>query len=647
MANTNTRQTNRKPVTLKIKFKSGTLDEFIERYAVDISQGGIFIRTKDPLPVGTTLKFAFLLKDATPLIAGEGTVVWNRAHDPARTGISPGMGVRFDKLSSDSQGTLDEVLARKSGSSTNPNSESNAAMPLPNDDFDDDDDDPAGDFVDSPTRVAPAGLVESLRATDFEDDDKTPLPKPMPFHGDDSDFDESAFSESTRVVGVDELLASAGNPDALATPAPPLTPEPPLTSETERANTEVADDYEDPFGDLNEDSDSSTTPSLDLHSDFESSTPAVPLQAPKEPEPATEETAVEKESDTPTPARAAPASEEAKSKAPASVPSIAAKEAPSDDGGGSSMGWIAVAAVILLIGGVGGFWFLNKDKKKEAKGTNEKPQPQQVTTLGADAAPKTTQPVVSLDAAVPSKTQSVTINVVPEGANVAVEGTSLAMPSPATFDLEEGKSFTLTINHSEFAPQSVEIVVDGSEIPTVELAPKPKLLRLTSVPPGASVILNGIRIKDKTPVEITLDPKQLRRPRMRLQMRLTKYKPLMESFSMIEKEWEAGGDSLVKEFEFALVAIPVRQPRTPRIVPPTNNDPTKDDPTKDDPTKDDPTKDPIKDTTPKENPTADDPDTTSPDENKPPATKPDKDETKAPKDNTPPAGGEPTPDWMQ
>ena len=46
MADTNTRQGKRTPVTLKIKFKSETLEQFIERYAVDVSQGGIFIRTK-------------------------------------------------------------------------------------------------------------------------------------------------------------------------------------------------------------------------------------------------------------------------------------------------------------------------------------------------------------------------------------------------------------------------------------------------------------------------------------------------------------------------------------------------------------------------------------------------------------------------
>src|SRR3954465_16089266 len=101
----NNRREMRQPVTLKIKFKSASLDQFIERYSVDVSKGGIFIRTKEPLAVGTQMKFEFQLRDASPLIAGEGTVVWTRENDPSRPAIAPGMGVRFDRLADGSQGT--------------------------------------------------------------------------------------------------------------------------------------------------------------------------------------------------------------------------------------------------------------------------------------------------------------------------------------------------------------------------------------------------------------------------------------------------------------------------------------------------------------------------------------------------------------
>src|SRR5262245_45876648 len=113
MSELHTRKEKRTPVTLKIKFKSENLDQFIERYSVDVSRGGIFIRTKDPLAVGTQLKFEFQLQDASPLIAGEGTVVWIREYDPSRSGVAPGMGVRFDRRSPQSQPVLEKILTEK------------------------------------------------------------------------------------------------------------------------------------------------------------------------------------------------------------------------------------------------------------------------------------------------------------------------------------------------------------------------------------------------------------------------------------------------------------------------------------------------------------------------------------------------------
>jgi len=98
---------------LRIKFRSASLDEFIARYAVDVSRGGIFIRTREPLSVGSRLKLDFQLLDAAPLLDGEGTVVWIRKPDPARPEVAPGMGVRFDRLSPQSDERLAEILAAK------------------------------------------------------------------------------------------------------------------------------------------------------------------------------------------------------------------------------------------------------------------------------------------------------------------------------------------------------------------------------------------------------------------------------------------------------------------------------------------------------------------------------------------------------
>jgi molecular chaperone DnaK len=100
-------------LTLRIKFKSPTLDEFINRYGVDVSPGGIFIRTRQPVEVGTSLQFDFALADGSSLLAGLGTVAWVRENDPSRANNVPGMGLRFDKLTPDSQHVHQTILAEK------------------------------------------------------------------------------------------------------------------------------------------------------------------------------------------------------------------------------------------------------------------------------------------------------------------------------------------------------------------------------------------------------------------------------------------------------------------------------------------------------------------------------------------------------
>ncbi|MEM9488590.1 MAG: TIGR02266 family protein, partial [Myxococcota bacterium] len=222
MANTRTRQAKRSPVTLKIKFKSATLDQFIERYSVDVSHGGIFIRTKDPLPVGTAMRFEFQLKDASPLITGEGTVVWTREHDPTRVGVAPGMGVRFDRLTEGSKQVLDKILTRKA--------QKGAA---------------AKAFNDTPTRVAPSPLVADLaresKVSPFDDQpagsfsdertDATPLPRPIPFHSDADEFPDEAFEEATKVRSLDDLVAeTARRDDDFGPPAAPPLPAPVASS---------------------------------------------------------------------------------------------------------------------------------------------------------------------------------------------------------------------------------------------------------------------------------------------------------------------------------------------------------------------------------------------------------------------------------
>jgi uncharacterized protein (TIGR02266 family) len=82
-----------------------TIDEFIAEYVTNISHGGVFIRSKNPLPVGTrvTLKFSVILDDFET-IEGEGEVV--RVENG-------GMGVAFTRLTAESKALIDSIVASR------------------------------------------------------------------------------------------------------------------------------------------------------------------------------------------------------------------------------------------------------------------------------------------------------------------------------------------------------------------------------------------------------------------------------------------------------------------------------------------------------------------------------------------------------
>ena len=109
---TDTRKDKRAPLSLKVRFKSATVDEFIEQYATDISRGGIYIKSKQPMPIGTLLKFEFQLKDESKLIQGVGRVVWKREAGEGATDANPsGMGIKFIKMDPESKALVEQIVS--------------------------------------------------------------------------------------------------------------------------------------------------------------------------------------------------------------------------------------------------------------------------------------------------------------------------------------------------------------------------------------------------------------------------------------------------------------------------------------------------------------------------------------------------------
>src|SRR5205823_8362925 len=105
-----------KVLSLNVRYKSATVDEFIEHHSHDLSKGGIFIKTPSPFPAGTLLKFEIRIREDQPIIAGVGRVVWKREPPQATADKPAGMGVKFIKLDGHSRELIDRIVAERKDS---------------------------------------------------------------------------------------------------------------------------------------------------------------------------------------------------------------------------------------------------------------------------------------------------------------------------------------------------------------------------------------------------------------------------------------------------------------------------------------------------------------------------------------------------
>ena len=94
-------------------YKSATVEEFIDRHALDVGWSGIYLKTEYPLPIGTLLKFEVQLAGGQVALAGIGRVVWTRAGARANAVQPPGMGVKFIEMDEPSTKLLDELVSAR------------------------------------------------------------------------------------------------------------------------------------------------------------------------------------------------------------------------------------------------------------------------------------------------------------------------------------------------------------------------------------------------------------------------------------------------------------------------------------------------------------------------------------------------------
>jgi uncharacterized protein (TIGR02266 family) len=90
----------RVPISIRVTRRgSGTFGYY---HTYNISAGGVFLKSIEPLSPGSVLDLEFALAPGGERIQVRGVVAWVR--DPSRAGAEPaGMGIKFTEISEDSQ----------------------------------------------------------------------------------------------------------------------------------------------------------------------------------------------------------------------------------------------------------------------------------------------------------------------------------------------------------------------------------------------------------------------------------------------------------------------------------------------------------------------------------------------------------------
>jgi uncharacterized protein (TIGR02266 family) len=94
-----------------INFEFTSVDQFIAEYVMNISRSGVFIKSEEPLDVGTRVNLRFsVILDELELIEGIGEVVRRVEPGPDRVA---GMGVVFVELTQVSRELIERILVRR------------------------------------------------------------------------------------------------------------------------------------------------------------------------------------------------------------------------------------------------------------------------------------------------------------------------------------------------------------------------------------------------------------------------------------------------------------------------------------------------------------------------------------------------------
>ena len=89
-----------------------TVDSLFSEFARNINDGGIFVETDAPQPIGTNVELEFKLPGADQPIEVVGNVVRSISTDQIGSEGVPGMAIEFENLDSDVRQQINEIIKK-------------------------------------------------------------------------------------------------------------------------------------------------------------------------------------------------------------------------------------------------------------------------------------------------------------------------------------------------------------------------------------------------------------------------------------------------------------------------------------------------------------------------------------------------------
>jgi len=108
------RRDRRVQLKARVDYELLSEDTFLFEYTHNVSRGGIFLATRNPLPVGTRMNLRFALPgNHGRVVDVTGKVAWINEYKRGKKNLNPGMGIEFINLADEDREAITKLIKRK------------------------------------------------------------------------------------------------------------------------------------------------------------------------------------------------------------------------------------------------------------------------------------------------------------------------------------------------------------------------------------------------------------------------------------------------------------------------------------------------------------------------------------------------------